>query len=115
MESLGFIEVYGLVTAIEAADSALKAANVVLVGCKKVKGGIVTVIIKGDVGAVKAAIDSASCAASKVGTVLSSHVIPRMDEEVSSVLFSEWLDNDSGNTESVSKDNDENGKVSKKK
>ncbi len=89
MEALGFIETLGLVCAIEAADSALKAANVTLVGRQNIKGGIIAVIVKGDVGAVKAAVEAETAAASNVGKVLASHVIPRMDKDTSTMLFNE--------------------------
>lgn len=75
--ALGMIELYGYLTAVEAADSALKAAGVSLVDIVKVKGGLVTVFVKGDVGAVKAAMDAAAAAAERVGKVISVHVIPR--------------------------------------
>ena len=90
MESLGFIETYGLTCAIEAADAALKAANVTLVGHKKTKSGDITIIIKGDVGAVKAAVDAGTAAAEKIGIVRSSHVIPRLDDLAEDVLFGEF-------------------------
>lgn len=82
MKALGMIEVYGYLTAVEALDSALKAANVSLCDVVKVKGGIVTVLVDGDVGAVKAAIDAAHAAAERVGQVISVHVIPRPAEDV---------------------------------
>ncbi|MGL4986121.1 MAG: BMC domain-containing protein [Treponemataceae bacterium] len=87
MEALGLIETFGLTCAIEAADAMLKAANISLQGLDFVKGGQVTVSIRGDVGAVKAAVDAGSVAAQKVGKVLSCHVIPRMDAGVDTVLF----------------------------
>ena len=90
MESLGFVETYGLTCAIEAADAALKAANVTLVGHKKTKSGDITIIIKGDVGAVKAAVDAGTAAAEKIGIVRSSHVIPRLDDLAEDVLFGEF-------------------------
>lgn len=90
MEALGFIETYGYVCAIEAADAAVKAANVTLIGHKKVKSGIVTIIVRGDVGAVKAAIDAGASAGEKIGNVLSSHMIPRIDKQADSVLFDEY-------------------------
>ncbi|MBN7773817.1 BMC domain-containing protein [Clostridium aminobutyricum] len=77
MEALGMIEVYGYVSAVEALDSALKAANVVLHSVTKVRGGLVTVMVAGDVGAVKAAMDASAAAAQRVGNVVSVHVIPR--------------------------------------
>ena len=77
MDALGMIEVYGYLTAVEALDSALKAANVRLLDVTKVKGGLVTVLVTGDVGAVKAAMDASAAAAQRVGKVISVHVIPR--------------------------------------
>lgn len=82
MKSKGFIETKGLVAAIEAADAMVKAANVSLVGKKTIGGGLVTVVIEGDVGAVKAAVDAGAAAAQKVGELVSVHVIARPDEEV---------------------------------
>ncbi|MHC1750189.1 MAG: BMC domain-containing protein [Cellulosilyticaceae bacterium] len=81
-KALGLIEVIGYVPAIEAADSALKAANVKLLGVDKVDGGIMTVKITGDVGAVNAAVAAASSSAAKIGTLRASHVIPRVQEDV---------------------------------
>jgi ethanolamine utilization protein EutM len=78
MTALGLIETKGMVAAIEAADAMVKAANVTLVGCeKKIGGGLVSVMVRGDVGAVKAAVDAGAAAAQRVGTVMSIHVIPR--------------------------------------
>lgn len=85
-KALGLIEVYGYLAAVEALDSALKAANVNLFDVVKVKGGIVTVTVTGDVGAVKAAMDASAAAAERVGTVLSVHVIPRPHESVYDML-----------------------------
>lgn len=82
MRALGLVEVYGYIAAIEAADSALKAANVELLDIEKVKGGIVTVQLIGDVGAIKAAVEAANESASRIGTVLSNHVIPRVDDDL---------------------------------
>ena len=76
-EALGMVETKGLVGAIEAADAMLKAANVELVGMKKIGSGLVTVMVRGDVGAVKAAVDAGAAAAERVGVVISTHVIPR--------------------------------------
>lgn len=76
-EALGLIETHGLVGAVEAADAMVKAANVGLVGYEKVGSGLVTILVRGDVGAVKAATDAGSAAAAKVGEVVSVHVIPR--------------------------------------
>jgi ethanolamine utilization protein EutM len=85
-EALGMIETKGLITLIEAADSALKAANVQFVGWEKIGSGLVTVFFVGDVAAVKAAVDAGASAASKVGEVVSVQVIPRPHDELSSVL-----------------------------
>ncbi len=76
-EALGMIETKGLTAMIEAADAMAKAANVTIVGCQKIGAGLVTVMVRGDVGAVKAATDAGAAAASKVGEVVSVHVIPR--------------------------------------
>ncbi|HWR39146.1 MAG TPA: propanediol utilization microcompartment protein PduA [Patescibacteria group bacterium] len=85
-EALGMVETKGLVGAIEAADAMVKAANVSLVGYEKVGSGLVTVIVRGDVGAVKAATDSGACAAQKVGELISVHVIPRPHSDVEKIL-----------------------------
>lgn len=85
-DALGMIETKGLVGAIEAADAMLKAANVSLVGKELVGGGLVTVLVRGDVGAVKAAIDAGGAAAERVGELISVHVIPRPHTEVDSIL-----------------------------
>ena len=82
MNALGMIEVYGYLAAVEALDSALKAANVSLVDVTCVRGGLVTVLVTGDVGATKAAIDASAAAAERVGRVVAVHVIPRPAEEV---------------------------------
>ena len=76
-EALGMVETKGLVGAIEAADAMVKAANVSLVGYEKIGSGLVTVMVRGDVGATKAAVEAGSAAAAIVGTVVSTHVIPR--------------------------------------
>lgn len=86
MKSKGFIETKGLVAAIEAADAMVKAANVSLTGKKIIGGGLVTVMIEGDVGAVKAAVDAGAAAAQKVGELVSVHVIARPDEEIEEFL-----------------------------
>lgn len=85
-EALGMIETKGLVSAIEAADAMTKAANVNLVGYEKIGSGLVTVMVRGDVGAVKAAVDAGSAAAAKVGSVVSCHVIPRPHTDVENML-----------------------------
>src|ERR1700742_1575191 len=84
--ALGLIETRGLVGAIEAADAMVKAANVVLIGREQIGGGVVTVMVRGDVGAVKAATDAGAVAAGKVGEVVSVHVIPRPHDEVEGIL-----------------------------
>jgi ethanolamine utilization protein EutM len=84
--ALGMIETKGLVASVEAADAMVKAANVHLIGKVHVGGGIVTVLVTGDVGAVKAAIDSGSAAAERVGELLSVHVIPRPHTELEIIL-----------------------------
>lgn len=86
MQALGMIEVYGYLTAVEALDSALKAAKVSRLGVEKVRGGLVTVLVEGDVGAVKAAMDASAAAAERVGTVISVHVIPRPADDVTRML-----------------------------
>jgi len=86
MEALGMIETRGLVGAIEAADAMVKAAKVTLIGKEKIGGGYVTVFVRGDVGAVKAATDAGAIAAEKVGELISVHVIPRPHQEVESII-----------------------------
>lgn len=85
-EALGMVETKGLVGAIEAADAMLKSANVVLVGYEKIGSGLVTVMVRGDVGAVKAATDAGVSAAERVGEVVSMHVIPRPHTDVEKIL-----------------------------
>jgi len=84
--ALGMVETKGLVGAIEAADAMVKSANVNLVGKEEVGGGLVTVMVRGDVGAVKAATDAGAAAAEKVGELVSVHVIPRPHTEVDAML-----------------------------
>ena len=84
--ALGMIETKGLIGAIEAADAMVKAANVTLVGTEKIGSGLVTVMVRGDVGAVKAAVDAGAAAADKVGQVVSVHVIPRPHGDVEKIL-----------------------------
>jgi ethanolamine utilization protein EutM len=84
--ALGLIETKGLVGAIEAADAMVKAANVTLIGREQIGGGLVTVMVRGDVGAVKAATDAGAAAAGKIGEVVSVHVIPRPHEDVEAIL-----------------------------
>jgi microcompartment protein CcmL/EutN len=85
-EALGMIETKGLVAAIEAADAMVKSANVSLMGYEKIGSGLVTVMVRGDVGAVKAAVDAGAAAADKVGQVVSVHVIPRPHGDVEKIL-----------------------------
>lgn len=85
-KALGLIETKGLVGAIEAADAMVKAANVHLIGKEKVGGGYVTVMVRGDVGAVKAATDAGAGAAKKVGELVSVHVIPRPHTDLETIL-----------------------------
>ena len=84
--ALGMVETKGLVGSIEAADAMVKAANVSLIGKVHVGGGLVTVMVRGDVGAVKAATDAGAAAAAKVGELVSVHVIPRPQPEVEFIL-----------------------------
>ena len=84
--ALGMVETKGLVGAIEAADAMVKAANVVLIGSEYVGGGYVTVMVRGDVGAVKAATDAGAAAAKRVGELVSVHVIPRPHQDVEMIL-----------------------------
>ena len=85
-EALGMIETRGLTAAIEAADTMLKAANVALVGTEKIGSGLVTVMVRGDVGAVKSAVESGSDAAGRLGELVASHVIPRPHDDVEKIL-----------------------------
>lgn len=86
LDALGMVETRGLIGAIEAADTMVKAANVRLIGKEKIGGGFVTVMVRGDVGAVKAATDAGATAAEKVGELVSVHVIPRPHSDVESIL-----------------------------
>ncbi len=85
-EALGMVETRGLVAAIEAADAMLKAANVTLVGTEKIGSGLVSVMVRGDVGAVKAAVESGASSASKLGELVATHVIPRPHTDVEKIL-----------------------------
>ena len=85
-EALGLVETKGLIGAVEAADAMVKAANVVLVGKEYIGAGYVTVMVRGDVGAVKAATDAGAAAARRVGELVSVHVIPRPHSEVERIL-----------------------------
>ena len=84
--ALGMVETKGLIGSIEAADAMVKAANVVLIGSEYVGGGYVTVMVRGDVGAVKAATDAGAAAAKRIGELVSVHVIPRPHEDVEMIL-----------------------------
>lgn len=84
--ALGMIETKGLVGAIEAADAMVKAANVTMIGYEKIGSGLVTVMVRGDVGAVKAATDAGAAAAESVGELMSVHVIPRPHNDVEKIL-----------------------------
>lgn len=86
LEALGMVETRGLIGSVEAADAMVKAANVVLVGKEYIGAGYVTVMVRGDVGAVKAATDAGAAAARRVGELVSVHVIPRPHNEVEKVI-----------------------------
>lgn len=86
MIALGMVETRGLIGSIEAADAMVKAANVALIGSEYTGGGYVTVMVRGDVGAVKAATDAGAAAAKRVGELVSAHVIPRPHEDVEMIL-----------------------------
>ena len=86
LEALGMIETRGLVAAIEAADAMLKAANVELVGTEKIGSGLVSVMVRGDVGAVKAAVEAGSASSSRLGEIIATHVIPRPHGDVEKIL-----------------------------
>ena len=85
-QALGMIETRGLVAAIEAADAMLKAANVELVGTEKIGSGLVSVMVRGDVGAVKAAVETGAAAAGNLGELVATHVIPRPHTDVEKIL-----------------------------
>ena len=85
-EALGMVETRGLVAAIEAADAMLKAANVVLVGTEKIGSGLVSVMVRGDVGAVNAAVQAGGTTAAKLGEIIATHVIPRPHADVEKIL-----------------------------
>ena len=86
MEALGMIETRGLTAAIEAADAMVKEAEVTLIGTEKIGSGLVSVMVRGDVGAVKAAVESGTAAASKLGEIIATHVIPRPHTDVEKIL-----------------------------
>ena len=85
-QALGMVETKGLIGAIEAADAMAKAANVMLVGKEQIGSGLVTVMVRGDVGAVKASVDAGAAAAKRVGELVSVHVIPRPHDDVENIL-----------------------------
>ncbi len=85
-EALGMVETRGLVAAIEAADSMLKAANVVLIGTEKIGSGLVSVMVRGDVGAVKSAVETGANNAQRLGELVATHVIPRPHDDVEKIL-----------------------------
>ena len=86
LEALGMIETRGLVAAIEAADAMVKAAEVTLIGTEKIGSGLVSVMVRGDVGAVKAAVEAGSATAQRLGEVIATHVIPRPHSDVEQIL-----------------------------
>ena len=86
LEALGMVETRGLVAAIEAADAMVKAANVELIGTEKIGSGLVSVMVRGDVGAVKAAVEAGSSSATSLGEVIATHVIPRPHNDVEKIL-----------------------------
>ncbi len=85
-EALGMIETRGLVAAIEAADAMVKAANVELIGTEKIGSGLVSVMVRGDVGAVKSAVEAGGSAATRLGEIIATHVIPRPHSDVEKIL-----------------------------
>ena len=85
-EALGMVETRGLVAAIEASDQMVKAADVTLIGTEKIGSGLVSVMVRGDVGAVKSAVEAGSAAASKLGELIAVHVIPRPHNDVEKLL-----------------------------
>ena len=86
LQALGMIETKGLVASVEAADAMVKAANVTLIGKEHVGGGLVTVMVRGDVGAVKAAVEAGAANAAKLGELVATHVIPRPHQDVEKIL-----------------------------
>ncbi len=85
-QALGMVETRGLVASIEAADAMLKAANVTLLGREKIQGGLVTILVAGETAAVKSAVDAGAAAAQRVGELISTHIIPRPDDQVGSLI-----------------------------
>ena len=86
VEALGMVETRGLVAAIEAADAMVKAANVTLIGTERIGSGLVTVMVRGDVGAVQAAVEAGRTSSSKLGEIIATHVIPRPHGDVEKIL-----------------------------
>ena len=86
LQALGMIETRGLVASIEAADAMLKAANVVMVGTEKIGSGLVSVMVRGDVGAVKSSVEAGANNASRLGELVATHVIPRPHSDVEKIL-----------------------------
>ena len=86
LQALGMIETRGLIASIEAADAMLKAANVVLVGTEKIGSGLVSVMVRGDVGAVKSAVEAGGASAQRLGEIIATHVIPRPHSDVEKIL-----------------------------
>ncbi len=85
-EALGMIETRGLTAAVEAADAMVKAAEVTLIGTEKIGSGLVSVMVRGDVGAVKAAVEAGTATASRLGEIIATHVIPRPHADVEKIL-----------------------------
>ena len=85
-EALGMVETRGLVASVEAADAMVKAADVTLVGTEKIGSGLVSVMVRGDVGAVKSAVEAGSAAAARLGEIIAVHVIPRPHDDVEAIL-----------------------------
>ena len=86
LEALGMIETRGLTAAVEAADAMVKAAEVTLIGTEKIGSGLVSVMVRGDVGAVKAAVEAGNATASRLGEIIATHVIPRPHADVEKIL-----------------------------
>lgn len=86
MEALGMIETRGLTAAVEAADAMVKAAEVTLIGTEKIGSGLVSVMVRGDVGAVKAAVEAGNASSSRLGEIIATHVIPRPHTDVEKIL-----------------------------
>ena len=86
VEAIGMIETRGLVAAIESADAMVKAANVTLIGTERIGSGLVTVMVRGDVGAVQAAVEAGAAAGARLGEIISTHVIPRPNGDVEKIL-----------------------------